>query len=437
VSELILPRANEARWAEPVDGVFDDPTQWLGGAAPAPTDELVFSRAMAPGAGPISIFLPPPASGGYLHPAASFRQGNVRLDLGGQQLDLLLHLEVGPYAGAPQATVANGAITSVIGAIAPRATSEGSLTLDNVQWKVNDVMVGSPPTGTPGYPGQFGGTGSLAIENNSELTIANMLKIWQQGGVTLDDGVLTASLIDNNFGARNFSFIGGTLHVDKYLGELVNDGGTLAPGTGIGTTEVALAYFQRSGSTLAIDVSGPSPADYDQLKAAVVQLDGTLDISLAAGFVPVAGQTLDIISATGGIIGAFTAVNQPPAMPGGLLFDVVYSPALVQLVVVNAPIFSADFDLDGNVDGDDLAQWRGDFGVNGMSDADNDGDSDGADFLAWQQQFGSVPAAPVADVVPEPAAAVQLVLSLLISANLPMRLKSNRDRARHLALLAD
>jgi hypothetical protein len=412
VSELILPRANEARWAEPVDGVFDDPTQWLGGAAPAPTDELVFSRPMAPGAGPISILLPPPPSGVYAHPTASFRQGNVRLDLGGQQLNLLLHLEVGPYFGAPQATVANGVITSLIGAVAPRATSEGSLTLDNARWNVNDVVVGSPPAPTPGYPGQFGGTGSLAIENSSELTVANMLKIWQQGAVTLDDGVLTAPLIDNSFGPRNFSFVGGTLHVDKYLGELVNDGGTLAPGPGIGTTEVALGYFQRSGGTLAIDVTGPSPGDYDQLTAALVQLDGALEISLAAGFVPSAGQAFDVISAPGGISGSFSAVSQPPAMPGGLLLDVVYSPTLVQLVAVNAPIFSADFELDGDVDSADLTQWRGDFGVNGDSDADGDADSDGADFLAWQQQVGSVPAVPV----PEPAGAGMLIAGVLAAA---------------------
>ena len=36
-----------------------------------------------------------------------------------------------------------------------------------------------------------------------------------------------------------------------------------------------------------------------------------------------------------------------------------------------------DFDDDGDVDADDLAQWEGDFGLNGDADADFDGDSDG------------------------------------------------------------
>lgn len=46
-----------------------------------------------------------------------------------------------------------------------------------------------------------------------------------------------------------------------------------------------------------------------------------------------------------------------------------------------------DFTNDGLVDGADLAQWQGDFGLNGSSDTDNDGDSDGSDFLAWQRNY--------------------------------------------------
>jgi len=62
-----------------------------------------------------------------------------------------------------------------------------------------------------------------------------------------------------------------------------------------------------------------------------------------------------------------------------------------------------DFDGDGDVDGVDLAEWKGDFGVDGDSDADEDGDTDGADFLIWQQNWTGALAAPVAAAVPEPA----------------------------------
>ena len=50
----------------------------------------------------------------------------------------------------------------------------------------------------------------------------------------------------------------------------------------------------------------------------------------------------------------------------------------------------ADFDGNGTIDGADLAQWKGDMGVNADSDADRDGDSDIADIMIWQQQVGQL-----------------------------------------------
>ena len=74
--------------------------------------------------------------------------------------------------------------------------------------------------------------------------------------------------------------------------------------------------------------------------------------------------------------------------------------------------FAGDFDEDGDVDGDDLAQWQGDFGVNALSDADNDGDSDGADFLAWQRQLGAAaPAVSANAPVPEPATSMLVIVA--------------------------
>jgi hypothetical protein len=73
---------------------------------------------------------------------------------------------------------------------------------------------------------------------------------------------------------------------------------------------------------------------------------------------------------------------------------------------------TGDFDGDGTVDGDDLVQWKGDFGVNGDSDADGDGDSDGNDFLIWQRTLGPTPpggATPAVTGVPEPQSLALLV----------------------------
>ncbi|MEO2049473.1 MAG: endonuclease [Pirellulales bacterium] len=75
----------------------------------------------------------------------------------------------------------------------------------------------------------------------------------------------------------------------------------------------------------------------------------------------------------------------------------------------------ADFNADGNVDGADLAQWQGDFGLNENSDADGDSDSDGADFLVWQQQFGTGSnSALLSQAVPEPSSALLLGIAFVL-----------------------
>jgi hypothetical protein len=68
-----------------------------------------------------------------------------------------------------------------------------------------------------------------------------------------------------------------------------------------------------------------------------------------------------------------------------------------------------DFNGDLVVNGADLTQWRGDFGVDGGSDADSDGDSDGNDFLIWQRNLGNSAAAPAAGAAPEPNTAIMLL----------------------------
>lgn len=94
--------------------------------------------------------------------------------------------------------------------------------------------------------------------------------------------------------------------------------------------------------------------------------------------------------------------------PEGYAFD-----NIVVSGFTGGDFLEADFNEDFYVDAADLAQWEGDYGLNGNSDADGDGDSDGEDFLVWQQQFG-LDTAPLAaaQTVPEPAAALLLLLSL-------------------------
>lgn len=69
-----------------------------------------------------------------------------------------------------------------------------------------------------------------------------------------------------------------------------------------------------------------------------------------------------------------------------------------------------DFDSDTDVDGDDLAIWKANFGTGksvATGDTDGDGDADGNDFLVWQRNLTTSPIL----AIPEPSAFFLLSVS--------------------------
>jgi hypothetical protein len=89
-----------------------------------------------------------------------------------------------------------------------------------------------------------------------------------------------------------------------------------------------------------------------------------------------------------------------------------------------------DFNLDGQVDGADLAIWQPNFsttntGYLDTGDADNDGDVDGADFVIWQTH-ASANALPATSTVPEPSAII--LMASVIAGILVFRISIRNNR---------
>jgi hypothetical protein len=168
-----------------------------------------------------------------------------------------------------------------------------------------------------------------------------------------------------------------------------------------------------------------SPTSFDKLAVTGnMTLSGELDLRLTDGYVPHGSQSFDILDWGGSLSGQFDVIILRP-LGGMVALDTsqLYTTGVVTLIGP-AAFFTADFDDDGDVDGADLVQWRGDFSVNALSDADGDGDSDGADFLAWQRQLGSGPPVVAAvKSVPEPC-----VLALISTAGWGLALVRQRHR---------
>jgi hypothetical protein len=68
-------------------------------------------------------------------------------------------------------------------------------------------------------------------------------------------------------------------------------------------------YQQGSSGVLDTEIGGPNPSQADQLKVdGSAKLNGTLDLTSLNGFHPASGNTYEILSASGGLSGAFSMI---------------------------------------------------------------------------------------------------------------------------------
>jgi hypothetical protein len=158
-------------------------------------------------------------------------------------------------------------------------------------------------------------------------------------------------------------------------------------------------------------------------------LTGTPDVNANDTFEYVIGTNImnDVTTSARGILseagllpssqlGIILSVNTN----GGVLADIDNFRVIVPVDL------SADFDNDGDVDGDDLTVFKTAYGQTDAADANGDGISDGRDFLIWQRTFGNdatqaVVSFSASDLallgfstsVPEPSAALLFCLGAL------------------------
>jgi T5SS/PEP-CTERM-associated repeat protein len=263
----------------------------------------------------------------------------------------------------------------------------------------------------------FAAVGMLNIQEGATVDVAGTIEPFPSGQINLQGGSLVADEITLQTGSQ-FNFTGGRLAVDSLVGNLVNQGGTLAPGGSPGISNVSGLFDQNAG-TLEIEIfaggATPSPGiDFDQLLADSVELGGALEILLGDDYQPALGDSFQIIEASSSLAGQFESILGTN-LGNGLAFDVLVDPVAhsVTLEVIQSIALGGDYNSDGRVDAADYVLWK-----------KNDGSPDG--YNAWRANFGSAvgggSAAPVSAAVPEPAGfMLALVGSLLLS---------NRPRAR-------
>jgi T5SS/PEP-CTERM-associated repeat protein len=183
-----------------------------------------------------------------------------------------------------------------------------------------------------------------------------------------------------------------------------------------GVVNVAETTYLNN-STLHIELSdstsGPS------LITDSLEVDGTLEISLADGFVPELGSSFDILDFNT-VSGSFAEMNLP-ILAGNLEWD-------TSQLLVDGTLYiplAGDFNNDGTIDAADFTVWQDNLGLSASA---LNGNGSGAatvvqaDYLLWKTNFGlsAATGSKGAAAVPEPTT---LLLALLALVAAPLRVR--------------
>jgi T5SS/PEP-CTERM-associated repeat protein len=182
---------------------------------------------------------------------------------------------------------------------------------------------------------------------------------------------------------------------------VVMEGGSLDLLAGANALFLADLTFE-TGSLAALEIGDLATGSAQMHVDGLASVAGGLEVELANGFSPSLGDSFQLLFAAEGVTGSFDPVALP-ALEAGLSWNLDYGTNSVVLEVLEA---SADFDLDGDVDGNDFLLWQRGGSPNPLS---------ATELAAWQAQFGNgaSPMTAAATGVPEPATGIMLLLGIL------------------------
>lgn len=260
----------------------------------------------------------------------------------------------------------------------------------------------------------------INVAADAELNINNTFNLNGKQVFVHGDGVVN---VNNNvdMGAGTLIAAGGTVggngRVNGGLtnGNAQNPGGTVSPGTSVGTLTVDGTYNQHSSSTLEIELAGIDPGEFDVLAVnGLAILDGFVDVSLVDGFMPEIGDMFEFLTATTNIVDTNVIELVPADVP---FYELMRVGNNYVLEVIDTPGgLAGDYNDDGVVNAADYVAWRN----GGPLANDLTPGVQPEDYDVWVEHFGETAGSGTAAsdaAVPEPACwAVVLVAVALGSA---------------------
>ncbi len=265
-------------------------------------------------------------------------------------------------------------------------------------------------------------TGTINIQGGRFESLSSIT--MNEGVINLSGGVLDMNgyhSINSLAGDMNFNFTGGRLEgLNSFGGNLHHEGGVLSVGSAVSdTTLIQGDYEIESGGTLALTFDALTTEENFEslLVEGVANLSGKLEIVFAAGFMVEMGGSYQVLEAES-ISGAFDAaeifLNSDASSNPYLAYYTLQDATTVSLFVGSTIL--GDADHDGDVDDDDLASVRANFGTASApgaqaGDANHDGVTDLADLFAVRNHFGD--SIDTLSSIPEPGSMLLFAVGIL------------------------
>jgi autotransporter-associated beta strand protein len=227
-------------------------------------------------------------------PRTAVLVGTLQVQGGANRLPVSTWISTG-YGCALVLSGVDQAVTGVEGLGSVNISTAGkTLTIDNVR----DFVLSGAITGSGRLLKKGAGTQTL----NGACTYAGATQVTN--GALQVNGSLSAA------GSSVTVYPQGTLSGTGTISRAVTvAGGTLAPGATAGALTVSSNVTFAAGSTLRIVVGASGAGRLAGGRA--VALNGALTVTLAEGYNPRPGQSWDIVTAAGGVSGAFASRSAP------------------------------------------------------------------------------------------------------------------------------
>jgi autotransporter-associated beta strand protein len=169
-------------------------------------------------------------------------------------------------------------------------------------------------TGTNTYTGPTTvNAGTLEVDGS----IASVETLINSGGVLTGSGSILGNVVNNGMLTGSESIGGNVVNngvltgSESIRGNVVNNG-IVSPGSPIGTLTISGNYIQNAGGTLRIGVGGTAPGQFSLLAVGGhATLGGNLQIVSVNGFQLAVGNKLTFLTATGGVSGNFSTIQNP------------------------------------------------------------------------------------------------------------------------------